>query len=120
MRHRSVRPQVGFDSRGQIGVERDGDWVTQLPAGFLDTAIEIGSEQAGEGLGIAGKALTRTRLGPLMQAAGQRWANSFLGQALNLGDGAAITTARSFAQQTGYHGIAGEMFEERVGEIAAG
>lgn len=113
-----ARPNVGTNAQGELDVRRDGTLISQLPAGFLDTAIELGSEQAGEALSIAGKVIANTRVGGMLRGVGQRWSSSILGRALSGGETGAMV--RSAAREVGYHGIAGEMFEERVGEILRG
>lgn len=112
-------PTVGFGEDGRLTVQRHGTLAENAPMAFVDTMIEIGSEQAGRAIGMGGRALARTDLaGPTIRAAGERWAQSTIGRLASQGAGPGVL--RSFVQNAGYDGIAGELFEERLAEVLRG
>lgn len=81
-----------------------GSLISNLPAAFLDTAIEIGSEKAG--------GFVLDKLG--LKGAGAALAKKWFGENLR-------PTPRMIAQAAkaaNWDGVAGEVVEERLGEIA--
>ena len=112
---RKAMPGIGVDEAGMLAVQfakEDESFSeavrAQLGAGFLDTYIEIWSERTGGALrfipGIS-------KLSGLKTTILRRW--------LGIRPG---NTAERFlakvAQRGGWHGVIGEVFEERVGEVA--
>jgi hypothetical protein len=81
---------------------KDEDFLSALPKGFLDTFIETGSERAGAAIAPA--------VGKLKSFFKAKW----------LGKVADRTPAafQKALDKSGWNGVLGEMFEERVGDVA--
>lgn len=114
----SRRAVPGITTNGEsVNIEDRGSAFSpgNLSQGFLDTWIEVGSERAGEALPWAGQQLNRV---PIVNRVREGW--------LATRPGAAISQfnhgLRDLAERMGvpYHGMGGEIFEERVGEVLRG
>lgn len=97
-----------------IDVGDDKNFVAALPAGFLDTAIEVGSEKSGEligkGLGYAaGKIPGAARVQALKKAVADRWLSK---------PGRTTQAFRETIKQAGWNGPVNEYFEERAGDAS--
>jgi len=115
-------PTIGLGDGGvAIGPARS--FVSQLPAGFLDTVIELGTERFGAALpwagGHVGRGLARGAarggvVGQLATAAG------IVNRALLGSEERATGLVGRLLAQGGFHGVAGEIFEERAGDFLRG
>lgn len=112
-------PEITPGENGELNVSDPGSIGANIGAGFLDTAIELGSERAGAALPwLARQAGRIPKVGPKLTEIGQAWIGSAPGRTVARWEGG---IAR-FMQRMGvpYHGVAGEVFEERVGEVLRG
>lgn len=114
---RRALPQIGTDEAGQLAVEFDRTdenfrdaMVRNLPAGFLDSYIEIWSERTGGALKFLPGA---SKLAGLKAAIAKRWLQKNPTSTLR-------DLSKKIAGRAAWNGVIGEMFEERVGEVARG
>lgn len=101
--------QLGLDEAGELALlftTTSGDFVEQLPKGFLDTVIEGTSESAGGLVEGAGAAVLKG----LQATALRRW--------LGEGTGRTVGGFADRVRRYGWNGVIGEWFEERVGDVA--
>jgi hypothetical protein len=90
----------------------DNSLLESLPAGFLDTFIELGSERAGSVLAKGASKIPGVKqLGAVKDAIAQKW--------FGMNPGAKVPDLLAkIRSKTGWNGILGEMMEERTGEAA--
>ncbi|HUU94058.1 MAG TPA: PLxRFG domain-containing protein [Phycisphaerae bacterium] len=92
-------------------------WATSLAKGWGSVVIEVASEQAGEGLVGGAKWVGTKTIGRLpfgsryYEAVRQAWLS------LHPEKGAAAVFAERFFSKAGYHGILGELGEERLATV---
>lgn len=110
---------VAYDAAGNVAdaqiSDDDKSFLASLPAGFLDTAIEVGSERAGErltqGAGyLAGKIPGANKIAALKDFIASKWMAKATGRTPEMFNRA--------LQAAGWHGIVGELLEERAGDVA--
>jgi len=102
----SRRAVPGVDEQGNID-DTDG-FIAALPAGYLDTMIELGSERAG---GLVTKI-------PGVRQVGEALKRTVIGKWLSLAPGRTPQMLDDLVKAGGWNGILGEVFEERVGDVA--
>lgn len=101
---------------GQLQFRDRGNVLSNLPAAYLDTGIEVGSEHAGAALPYLGRAARRI---PGVGAIAEGWAGSAPGRTLASID-RGLGRISSMTGHNLYNGVAGEMMEERLGEVLRG
>lgn len=101
----------------------DPSFLEALGKGFGAAYIEMGSERTGAGVGLLGKAFVKSRVGQALakMPLAQRATN--LKAALVkrfLAKGGTAAQAGAVLRKGGWHGMIGEVFEEKVADIAGG
>lgn len=122
----------GIQVGGEQGVtlQDRGSFVENLPRGYLDTLIEVGSEDAGRALPWLAGQVRRIPIPQRISAMGEglaaRWVSSAPGRTfegfrrmVSAPEGVR-RVSRELGNQFGYHGALGEAFEERVGDVLRG
>lgn len=105
-RNASERALPKVDAQGNIG-DSDG-FIAALPAGFLDSMIELGSERAG---GVVSKV-------PGVKQTADALKRTVIGKWLTLAPGRTPQMLDDIVKAGGWNGVLGEVFEERVGDVA--
>lgn len=102
----------------EIRMTEAGKGIAEAAArGYLDAFIEIGSEKAG---GLIGKGALRTAAAALPKSLRNKILDAGIGAALAKSGGKLPSGIGAKLKEFGYHGIAGEFFEERLGDVARG
>lgn len=112
----AMTPSV--DAQGNVvsvDIGDDQQLLQSLAAGFADSAIELGSERAGGHLAkVAGRLASfipgSEKLRALKAAISQKWLAAKPGRTFAMLDEA--------LKQGGWHGVTGELMEERAGDVA--
>lgn len=94
--------------RPEIAGGKGEDFLQALPKGLLDSTIEIASEHAG---GLLGKIPVPQRIQALQAGIVKRWLAKKPGRTM-------ADLYKKVAEPTGWHGVVGEVLEERVGDKA--
>lgn len=114
------------DESDQLTVSITGDdpsFLEALGKGFGAAYIEMGSEEAGRILGVGGKALAQSKAGQaLAQMPLAQRTMALRGALLNrfLANGGTAAKANEILRKAGWNGMIGEVFEERVADVAGG
>jgi N12 class adenine-specific DNA methylase len=105
--------QVETNPQGEyanVNVGDDRSFLEALPAGFLDTAIELASERAGGHIvGALAKIPGAARISAMKNAVVGRWLSK---------PGRTTQMLDETLKQAGWNGVIGEVLEERAGDVA--